>query len=255
VEVRYGDTQAISNVSLDIPAGQFVSIVGPTGCGKSSLLNLVAGLAKPSSGDVLSGGTTVRGINPDCSYLFQADALVPWKTALGNVILGPILRGVPRGTAQSQARDLLRLVGLEGLEGRYSHQLSGGQQKRVALAQALINRPGILLMDEPFSALDAQTRSIMEQELVTLCRDINATVLFVTHDLEEAIALADRVVLFTAGPSSHIRADVPVPLPRSRDVAGARFLDGFTDLFQELWTELRDEVNRSYDRSRTDNSH
>jgi NitT/TauT family transport system ATP-binding protein len=163
-------------------------------------------------------------------------------------MLGPILRGVPRQDAEARARSWLMRVGLSGYEQRYTHQLSGGQKKRVAMAQALINEPPILLMDEPFSALDAQTRARMEQELLTLCQSIGATVLFVTHDLEEAIALSDRVILLTAGPSSTIKSDDPVPLPRPRNVVEARFMPGFTEIYEQIWNDLKDEVNRVYER-------
>jgi NitT/TauT family transport system ATP-binding protein len=246
IALSYGESPAIKDVSLDVPAGQFVSIVGPTGCGKTSVLNIVAGLVPPTAGEVLSGGKHVSGINGDCAYLFQAASLVPWKTALRNIMLGPLLRGRPRAEVEAEAREWLKRVGLDGLGDRYSHQLSGGQQKRVALAQALINRPKILLMDESFSALDAQTRAIMEQGLLNLWEDLGATVLFVTHDLEEAITLADRVILFSAGPGSVIRADVEVALPRPRDVAETKFVPGFSELYDRLWSDLRDEVNYAY---------
>jgi NitT/TauT family transport system ATP-binding protein len=248
VGVRYDDFEAIRDVSFDVPPGQFVALLGPTGCGKSSLLNLVAGLMTPSSGRVLSGEREVIAINRDSSYMFQADALLPWKSALSNVMLGPLLRGTPRRETEAMARSWLARVGLTGFEHRYTHQLSGGQKKRVAMAQALINEPPILLMDEPFSALDAQTRARMEQELLTLCQGIGATVIFVTHDLEEAIAMSDRVVLLTAGPASTVKSDNAVPLPRPRNVVEARFMPGFTQIYEALWEGLKEEVNRVYAR-------
>jgi NitT/TauT family transport system ATP-binding protein len=248
VGVQYDDFEAIRGVSFDVPPGQFVSLVGPTGCGKSSLLNLVAGLMTPSSGRVVSGEKEVTAINRDSSYMFQADALLPWKSVLSNVMLGPLLRGTPRREVEEMARSWLARVGLSGFEHRYTHQLSGGQKKRVAMAQALINEPPILLMDEPFSALDAQTRARMEQELLTLCQGIGATVLFVTHDLEEAIALSDRVVLLTAGPASTVKSDNAVTLPRPRNVVEARFMSGFTQIYEALWDGLKEEVNRVYER-------
>jgi len=252
VGVRYDDFEAIRDVSFDVSPGQFVSLVGPTGCGKSSLLNLIAGLMTPSSGRVVSGEDEVTTINSDSSYMFQADALLPWKSALSNVMLGPLLRGTPKREAEERARSWLDRVGLRGFEHRYTHQLSGGQKKRVAMAQALINEPPILLMDEPFSALDAQTRARMEQELLMLCAGIGATVLFVTHDLEEAIALSDHVILLTAGPASTIKSDSAVPLPRPRNVVEARFMPGFAQIYEHLWSGLREEVNRVYERNRHD---
>jgi NitT/TauT family transport system ATP-binding protein len=249
VGVRYDDFEALRDISFEIPPGQFVSLVGPTGCGKSSLLNLVAGLMAPTAGRVISGDSEVTTINPDSSYMFQADALMPWKSALSNVMLGPLLRGNAHRDTEAVARDWLSRVGLRGFEHRYTHQLSGGQKKRVAMAQALINEPPILLMDEPFSALDAQTRARMEQELLSLCRSIGATVLFVTHDLEEAIALSDRVVLLTAGPASTVKSDTAVPLPRPRNVMEARFMPGFAQIYEALWSGLREEVDRVYERS------
>jgi len=231
------------------PAGQFVAVVGPTGCGKSSLLNLVAGLLAPAQGSVRTGARPVNSVNRDCGYMFQVDALLPWKTALDNVLLGPILRGTSRTEARSLARQWLARVGLTGFEDRYPHQLSGGQRKRVAMAQVLVNRPPILLMDEPFSALDVQTRALMEQELLGLWQEQQATVLFVTHDLEEAIALSDRVLLLTAGPRSRLKGDHAVDLPRPRNVVEARFTPGFSEIYERVWSGLREEVLASYART------
>ena len=251
VAVRYGGFAAVEGITFDVPEGQFVAVVGPTGCGKSSVLNLVAGLLAPAAGDVETGGRPVTEVNRACAYMFQADALLPWKSALENVLLGPLLSGVPRAQAADQAREWLVRVGLRGFEDRYPHQLSGGQRKRVAMAQALINRLPILLMDEPFAALDAQTRALMEQELLGLWTELGATVLFVTHDLEEAIALSDRVVLFTAGPRATLKGDYPVDLGRPRSVVEARFMPGFDDVYQRVWNDLREEVMASYERSRS----
>ena len=224
--------------------------MGPTGCGKSSLLNLVAGLLAPAQGSVRTGGKSVTSVNTDCGYMFQVDALLPWKTALDNVLLGPILRGTPRAEARRLALEWLRRVGLAGFEQRYPHQLSGGQRKRVAMAQVLVNRPRVLLMDEPFSALDVQTRSLMEQELLGLWQELQATVLFVTHDLEEAIALSDRVLLLTAGPGSRLKGEYAVDLPRPRNVVDARFAPGFSQIYERVWGGLREEVLASYARQR-----
>jgi NitT/TauT family transport system ATP-binding protein len=250
VTVQYGEFVAIEDISFEVGAGEFVAVVGPTGCGKSSLLNLVAGLLAPAHGTVRTGGSAVNAVNKDCGYMFQVDALLPWKTALDNVLLGPMLRGASRVEARQLAQQWLERVGLAGFEQRYPHQLSGGQRKRVAMAQVLINRPPILLMDEPFSALDVQTRSLMEQELLGLWQELEATVLFVTHDLEEAIALSDRVLLLTAGPGSRLKGDYAVELPRPRNVVEARFTPGFGEIYERVWNGLRDEVMASYARNR-----
>jgi NitT/TauT family transport system ATP-binding protein len=248
VNLTFGSHEALEGVSFEIPRGQFVSIVGPTGCGKSSILNLVAGLLKPTAGTVLAKGRELVSINPDAAYMFQQDALLPWKTCIENVMLGPVLRGKNRHHAAQDSQLWLERVGLAGYERRYPAQLSGGQRKRVAMAQALINRPPILLMDESFSALDAQTRALMEDELLELWRELEATVLFVTHDLEEAIAMADRVVLLTAGPGAKVKADYAIHLPRPRNVAEARFIPGFTEIYETVWRSLKEEVMATYGR-------
>lgn len=248
VGLAFGSYHAIDGVSFEAAPGQFLALVGPTGCGKSSLLNLVAGLLKPSAGTVRVGGRTLDSVNREAAYMFQSDALLPWKTALENVALGPLLRGTPRVQAAKNAEFWLERVGLRGLGSRYPSQLSGGQRKRVAMAQALINRPPILLMDESFSALDVQTRALMENELLELWRELKATVLFVTHDLEEAIAMADRVLLLTAGPNATIKGDYKVHLPRPRNVAESRFINGFTELYETIWRDLKEEVMATYAR-------
>jgi NitT/TauT family transport system ATP-binding protein len=181
-------------------------VVGPTGCGKSTTLTLVAGMERPSQGTVRVHGNPVAGITPGVGFMFQSDAILPWKTVLDNVSAGPRFRGTPKRDAVTSARDWIRRVGLAGFEDRYPHQLSGGMRKRVALAQNLINEPRILLMDEPFGALDVQTRAIMSNELLTLWELTRPAVVFVTHDLEEAIALADKVVVLTAGPAATVKA-------------------------------------------------
>ncbi len=250
VALHYGRFVAVEGLDLEVPAGQFLALVGPAGCGKSSVLNLVAGLLDPTAGRVLCGGAPLFGVNRDAAYLLQADALLPWKTALDNVLLGPLLRGTRRRQAAEEARAWLARVGLTGFESRYPHQLSDGQRRRVALAQALINRPPILLMDEPFAALDAGTRTLMEQELLGLWQHLEATVLLVTHDLEEAVALSDRVLLFTPGPRATIKGDYPVPLPRPRNVVEARFMPGFDEVYARVWADLRDDLMPGYERRR-----
>ncbi len=240
---------AIHDVSLVVEPGQFCAIVGPTGCGKSTTLTLVSGLDTPSAGAVTVGGRRVDGITRGTSFVFQADALMPWKTVLGNVALGPSFHGVPRKEAHAQAREWLRRVGLGGFENHHPHQLSGGMRKRVALAAALINEPSILLMDEPFGALDVQTKAIMSNELLGLWEQAKPSVIFVTHDLEEAIALADRVVVMTVGPGTVKNVyDIDLPRPRGA-VQEIRFDPHFLELHQEIWESLRDEVQRAYART------
>jgi NitT/TauT family transport system ATP-binding protein len=240
---------ALRSIDLAVGAGKFCAVVGPTGCGKSTTLTMVAGLDRPSTGTVSVGGQAVDGITAGISFMFQADALMPWKTVLGNVALGPVFRGVPKKEAQSQARDWVRRVGLAGFEEHHPHQLSGGMRKRVSLAAALINEPSILLMDEPFGALDVQTKAIMSDELLTLWDQSKPSVLFVTHDLEEAIALADKVVVMTAGPGT-VKDMFLIDLPRPRgSVQEIRFGRRFTELQHEIWESLRDEVTRAYART------
>ncbi|HLY22364.1 MAG TPA: ABC transporter ATP-binding protein [bacterium] len=241
-----GTYVAVEAVSLSVAPGEFVAIVGPTGGGKSTLLNLAAGLIRPTAGTVSSFGVPVDGINRRAAYLFQQDVLLPWKTALDNVVLGPLLRRQPRGRAEALARQWLARVGLRGFEGRYPHELSGGMRKRVALAQSLIVGPEILLMDEPFSALDVQTRALMENDLLRIWQDDRKTVLFVTHDLEEAIALADRVLVLSAGPGARIIGAHAVTLPRPRDVTEVRLDPAFQDVYRAVWAQLRGEVLRAY---------
>ena len=241
-----GTYVAVEAVSLSVAPGEFVAIVGPTGGGKSTLLNLAAGLIRPTAGTVSSFGVPVDGINRRAAYLFQQDVLLPWKTALDNVVLGPLLRRQPRDRAEGLARQWLARVGLRGFEGRYPHELSGGMRKRVALAQSLIVGPEILLMDEPFSALDVQTRALMENDLLRIWQDDRKTVLFVTHDLEEAIALADRVLVLSAGPGARIIGAHTVTLPRPRDVTEVRLDPAFQDVYRSVWAQLRGEVLRAY---------
>jgi NitT/TauT family transport system ATP-binding protein len=240
---------ALRDVDLVIGPGRFCAVVGPTGCGKSTTLTMVAGLERPSAGVVRVGGRAVDGITAGTSFMFQADALLPWKTVLGNVALGPVFRGVPKREAQAQARDWVRRVGLAGFEDHHPHQLSGGMRKRVSLAAALINEPSILLMDEPFGALDVQTKAIMSNELLGLWEQTRPSVVFVTHDLEEAIALADQVVVMTAGPGT-VKSVYDIDLPRPRGaVQEIRFEPRFAELLHQIWASLREEVERAYSRT------
>ena len=240
---------AISDVSLSVAAGQFVAVVGPTGCGKSTTLSLVSGLDRPSAGVVRVNGAAVRGIVRGVSFMFQADALLPWKSVLGNVSLGPTFRRMDKRQAKELARDWIRRVGLSGFENHYPHQLSGGMRKRAAMASALINEPSILLMDEPFGALDVQTKAIMSDELLSLWEQGRPSVLFITHDLEEAIYLADKVVVMTASPGT-VKAVYDIDLPRPRAAAQEiRFHPRFIELQHQIWESLRDEVQRAYSRT------
>jgi NitT/TauT family transport system ATP-binding protein len=241
---------AVRGVSLLVAPGEFVSIVGPTGCGKSTLLNIAAGLLAPDEGRVSIFGEPLLGINRRASYLFQSDVLLPWKTAETNVTLGLEFRRLPAELARQQAQEWLARVGLAGFENRYPHQLSGGMRKRVALAQSLIVDPEILFMDEPFGSLDVQTRQIMENDLLRIWSEFRKTVLFVTHDLEEAIALADRVVVLSAGPAATLIGDYPVELPRPRDVAEIRLDQEFLRVYRAVWEQLSGEVRKAYERSR-----
>ena len=240
---------ALHDIDLTISPGEFCAVVGPTGCGKSTTLALISGLEPPSEGEVFVMGVPVNGVGKDIGYVFQVDAVFPWKSVLDNVATGPQFRGVDRRTAEESARGWIDRVGLGGFERYYPHQLSGGMRKRAALAQTLINEPRILLMDEPFSALDVQTRTLMENELLQLWSATKSSVVFVTHDLEEAIAMADRVVVMTAGPGT-VKGVYEVNLPRPRNVAEIRFEPEFARIYHEIWNDLRDEVLVSYERSK-----
>src|SRR5271169_2965974 len=240
---------AVERARLAVAHGEFVAIVGPTGCGKSTLLNVAAGLLKPVSGSVRIFDTPLAGLNRQAGYLFQADALFPWKTAIDNVAIGLEIEGTPRAEALQRAQAWLASVGLAAFSNRYPHMLSGGQRKRVGLAQVLIRDPKILLMDEPFGPLDAQTRQIMGNLLLDLWSTDRKAVLFVTHDLDEAIALADRVVIMSAGPSSRIIGDWRVALERPRDIMEVRLDREFHSLHREIWSVLKDEVLKGYAQS------
>jgi NitT/TauT family transport system ATP-binding protein len=239
---------ALRDFNMTVAPGEFVAVVGPTGCGKSTTLNLVTGLAKPSAGEVRLMGKPVNGIDPRVGFVFQTDALFPWRNVIDNVMAGPLFRGKSRAQAARSAKDWLARVGLSRFEQHYPHQLSGGMRKRVSLAQTFINEPEILLMDEPFSALDVQTRTVMHEELLRLWADRKASVVFVTHDLEEAVALADKVYVLTAGPAT-VKSVYPIDLPRPRIVAEIRYEQRFIEYCRTIWEDLRDEVETSYRRA------
>ncbi|HEX7650252.1 MAG TPA: ABC transporter ATP-binding protein [Noviherbaspirillum sp.] len=237
---------AVADTTLHIAPGEFVSVVGPTGCGKSTLLNVGAGLLEPSSGAVRVFGEILQGINRRAGYMFQTEALMPWRSALQNVIAGLQFRGMQEGEARKLGQEWLARVGLQGFEDRYPHQLSGGMRKRVSLAQTLILDPDIILMDEPFSALDIQTRQLMENEVLDLWSAKRKAVLFITHDLDEAIAMSDRVVVLSAGPQTHPIGEFVIDLPRPRDVAEIRTHPRFVELHAQIWGVLREEVLKGY---------
>ena len=237
---------AVREVDLDVAAGEFVSVVGPTGCGKSTLLNVAAGLLAPSTGSVKVFGDELVGINRRAGYMFQTESLMPWRTAAQNVMAGLEFRGATPTDARAQADEWLKRVGLGGFGDRYPHQLSGGMRKRVSLAQTLVLDPDIILMDEPFSALDIQTRQLMENEVLALWAEKKKAVLFITHDLDEAIAMSDRVVVLSAGPASHPIGEFAIDLPRPRDVAEVRTDARFVEWHARIWAVLRDEVLKGY---------
>lgn len=242
-----GETySAIRDISLDVAPGSFLSVVGPSGCGKSTLLNVVAGLIPPTEGSVSIFGEPLRGINRRAAYMFQQDALLPWKTVVGNIMLGLTLRGADH--AEERAREWVSRVGLDGFADAFPYQLSGGMRKRVAMAQCWIVEPDILLMDEPFSSLDIHTRQLMESELLRLWTESKQTVMFVTHDLDEAIALSDEVVVLSAGPASRIVSRCNIGLDRPRDLIDIRAHPDFTGIYNRIWADLKQEVLKSHER-------
>jgi NitT/TauT family transport system ATP-binding protein len=249
VSLRFIDAQgnatvALRNFSMEVGRGEFVAIVGPTGCGKSTTLNMITGLLRPTVGEVRVMGQPVRGIDPRIGFVFQADAVFPWRNVLRNVAAGPLFRGIGKEQALEKARDWIARVGLSQFHGHYPHQLSGGMRKRVALAQTFINQPEIMLMDEPFSALDMQTRTLMQDELLRLWSDTGGSVVFVTHDLEEAIALADRVLVLSARPGT-LKRVYAIDLPRPRVISKVRYEPRFIELSRHIWNDLREEVGMS----------
>jgi len=239
---------ALRDFNMTVARGEFACVVGPTGCGKSTTLNLVTGLAPASAGQVRVMGQPVTGINRDIGFVFQTDALFPWRNVLDNVAAGPLFRGMAKKQAYAKSRDWLSRVGLAKFEGHYPHQLSGGMRKRVALAQTFINEPKILLMDEPFSALDVQTRAAMQDELLSLWSGSGASVVFVTHDLEEAVALADKVYVLTAGPAT-VKTVHDITLPRPRVMTEIRYEVDFIEACKRIWDDLREEVQLGQQRA------
>lgn len=241
---------AVKDVSLSIAEGEFVSVVGPTGCGKSTLLNIGAGLLKASGGVVKVFGEPLAGLNARAGYMFQADSLMPWRSALDNVTAGLQFRGLDAAEAARLGNAWLDRVGLAGFGHRFPHELSGGMRKRCALAQTLILDPKIMLMDEPFSALDIQTRQLMENELLDLWSANRKSVVFITHDLEEAISMSDRVIVLAAGPATHPIGEFTIDLPRPRDVSEIRMTPRFLALHEQIWHAMKAEVLKGYAQTR-----
>jgi NitT/TauT family transport system ATP-binding protein len=240
--------QALGSVSFDVLPGEFVSVVGPSGCGKSTLLRLVAGLAAPDAGELLVDGRPVHGVDRRLGFVFQQDALLSWRTVYENVALGLRIRKLPQAEVRERVSEWLVRVGLRGFERYYPARLSGGMRKRVAIAQTLCYEPDVILMDEPFAHLDVQTRYYVEEDLMRLCVDGQRTILFVTHDLDEAIGLSDRVVVLSAGPSSRVRTTERVEIPRPRNLLEVRADPRFAALSRHLWQQLFEEVSRAYGR-------
>ncbi len=250
-ETPAGFYTATADVTFSVAANEFVSVVGPTGCGKSTILNMVAGLLAPSEGEIRIFGKKLEGLNRRAGYMFQAESLMPWATALENVAIGLKYRGVPKDEARERAMAWLKRVGLEKFPDRYPHELSGGMRKRVAMAQTLVADPDILLMDESFSALDVQTRELMENELLSIWQNERKAVLFITHDLDEAVSMSDRVIVLSAGPASHPIGSFAIPLARPRNVAEIRMTDDYQACRAAIWSVLRDEVLKSYEAHRS----
>ena len=239
------EVHAVQDVTLNVYRDEFVSIVGPSGCGKSTLLNMVVGLVAPSRGEVVIDGGAFGGRQGWAGYMTQADALLPWRTVLENAEIGLELQGVPRTERRARAHHLLAKVGLADCAGRYPAEISGGMRKRLSLVRVLAYEPEALLLDEPFSAVDVQLREILHQDLLRLWRESGKTILFVTHDLQEAIALADRVVLMTDRPG-RIKREYAVELPRPRPMFEAQLLPGFIELYRTIWSDLKDEVLKAH---------
>jgi NitT/TauT family transport system ATP-binding protein len=235
---------AVNDVSLDVKAGEFFSIIGPSGCGKSTLLRIIGGLLDASSGELMVGSEPVNGPHPWVGMVFQEESTFPWRTTLGNVEFGLEMRGVPVNERRAKAREMIRLVGLSGFEERYPSELSGGMKQRVAIARALVLEPKILLMDEPFGALDEQTRIILGEELLRIQDELKQTIILVTHNINESVQLSDRVMVMTARPG-RVKEVVAIDLPHPRDstiIASERF----GRLVAQVWSALREESIKSF---------
>ena len=238
-----GRLLALDNINLHVDDGEFVSIVGPSGCGKTTFINLCDGLLKPTAGNITIDGKQVSGPGTDRGMVFQDSCLMPWRTVFKNVIFGLECQGLDNAEGQERARTFVKLVGLQGFEDHYPHELSGGMQQRCNLARALTVDPKILIMDEPFAALDAQTREIMQSELLRIWREARKTVLFITHQINEAIYLADRVIVFGARPGK-VKQTIKIDLPRPRALSLKRD-PRFLDLENRVWEQIEEEVKKT----------
>lgn len=243
------DVTALDGIDLDIAAGEFTVIVGPSGCGKSTLLDLLGGLSRPTSGEILLDGRPVTGPGLDRGIVFQQYALLPWRTALGNVEFGLEATGVPRRERAGRARDHLALVGLTGFEDRHPHELSGGMRQRVAIARSLAYDPDVLLMDEPFAALDAQTRESLQDELLRIWQRTGKTIVFITHGIDEAVRLGQRVAVLTSRPG-RIKEIVPIGIGARAADDDPRSSPEFAHHRHQIWSLLRDEVTRAQQQER-----
>jgi sulfonate transport system ATP-binding protein len=239
--VRGTRIAALDAISLAVDEREFVTVIGPSGCGKSTLLNLVVGLTAPTAGRIVFRGRPIAGITPAIGYVTQRDNLLPWRTLAGNVEIALEIRGVARGERRRRAAGLIAQVGLAGFESHYPHELSGGMRQRANIVRTLIYEPDLILMDEPFGPLDAQTRIVLQESLLRLWTSTGKTIIFITHDLVEAVALADRVVVMSSRPG-RIKCVADVPIPRPRDLYRIHEHPGFAPVYGALWNELRPEV-------------
>jgi NitT/TauT family transport system ATP-binding protein len=240
---RGATTEALRDITIGIAAGEFVSIVGASGCGKTTFLRMVDGLIEPTSGSILIDGQSVTGPGSNRAFVFQRDSLFPWRSVLQNTVFGPEVRGDAMPAARGLARKFLELVGLEGFDRYFPHEMSGGMRQRVNLARALTFNPDVLLMDEPFAALDAQTREIMQAELLRIWQEARKTVLFVTHQIDEAVFLSDRVLVFTVRPG-RLKQIITIDLPRPRALEIKR-TPQFIRYVDEIWRLIEEEVRQS----------
>ena len=240
---QFGDLQVLQNIDLAVERGEFIAVVGPSGCGKTTFLRMVAGLEPVSSGTILLDGQKLSGPGGNRGFVFQNDSLLPWRTVLANALIGPEVMGQVGAKERQRTLDLLKLVGLGGFEGYYPRQLSGGMRQRVNLARALAIDPEILLMDEPFASLDAQTREIMQTELMRIWEQGRKTVLFVTHQIDEAVFLSDRVLVFARRPG-RLQESVEIKLPRPRQLAIKRSPE-FVDYVDRIWRLIEDDVRHA----------
>lgn len=240
---RKGQVEAVKDFSLDVQHGEVVCIVGASGCGKSTFLNMVAGFLRPSTGRILLEGKSIEGVEPRCGMIFQHYALFPWMTVLENVAFGPRLKGFSRRERHRTAQRWIEMVGLQGFEQAYPGELSGGMRQRVALSRALANEPDVLLCDEPFAALDAMTRQVMQQELLRITQDSGQTVIFITHSIDEALILSDRLVVMSARPGRvKVIYDNNLPRPRRLEV---QLADRFLEFKRQVWDLVQEEVKGS----------